>query len=204
MTSSFFIIALAMGQPPAASDKPAEPKIRYGVTPLIRLYQQSSPKIALDSAVKAMEKSRFDYVAAQLLDPAFVDRESTRRGVAFMADVEAEFRTRRIRENEGFSGIPRDQRVPAEPDKLQPLLDAECQARGFRKFVNDLRGLSADDPSQLKELRRFLRDGQIAESGDTAKVTLADTRDRFVFLKKIDGRWYLENRTADEPAKANP
>ncbi len=46
---------------------------RYGVAPDLKTYPQGSPKEALASALKAAESGRFDYLAAQLADPEWVD-----------------------------------------------------------------------------------------------------------------------------------
>lgn len=200
---TFTLLTLFAGQAPAPSSKVETPQARYDVQPLVRLYQQSTPKLALESAIKASEKGRYDYVAAQLLDPAFVDEAATLRGAKDAADVEADLRIRKLKQREGFAAVAKEQLIPDEPERLKPLIDAECQARGFRRLVHDLKSLAADDPGQLKELRRFLRDGVVTEQGDTASITLADTKDKAVYLKKIGTRWYVENRTTPA-AKAEP
>jgi hypothetical protein len=46
---------------------------RYGIAPDLKTYPQGSPKEALASVLKAAEPGRFDYLAAQLADPAWVD-----------------------------------------------------------------------------------------------------------------------------------
>jgi hypothetical protein len=52
----------------------AEPASRYGVAPDGKTYPQATPKEALASVIKAAGARRFDYVAAQLADPAFIDQ----------------------------------------------------------------------------------------------------------------------------------
>ena len=203
MTASLFLIAVFVAQPPTS--KADEVLVRFDILPLVKLYPQNTAKAALESAIKASEKGRHDYVAAFLLDPAFVDAEATSRGKAFAADVEVDLRIRRDREKDD-SNLPRDKRLPDEPDRLQPFIDAEAQARGFRRFVSDMREKALDDPNAVKELRRFLRDGTWEESGDTAKVTVRDIKDRAVFLKKIGTRWFVENKQTEEKpaASTNP
>ena len=51
---------------------------RYGVAPDLKTYPQATPKEALASALKAAEAGRFDYLAAQLADPAWVDERIKR------------------------------------------------------------------------------------------------------------------------------
>jgi hypothetical protein len=46
---------------------------RYGIAPDPKAYPQATPQQALASVLKAVEARRFDYLAAQLADPSFVD-----------------------------------------------------------------------------------------------------------------------------------
>jgi hypothetical protein len=46
---------------------------RYGIAPDPKAYPQATPQEALASVLKAVEAKRFDYLAAQLADPTFVD-----------------------------------------------------------------------------------------------------------------------------------
>lgn len=194
-------VAFAVAQAPRADEVPT----RYDVSPLLKLYPQSTAKLALDSAVKATEKGRFDYVAAHLIDPKFVDAEAKKRGEAFLGEAEVILRIRRDREKRAGSDVSRDQRLPDEPRLFQPFVEVAATEMGFQRLVADLRELVANDPGTVRDLRRFLRDGTWEEGGDTAKVTLRDVKDRAVFLKKVGMRWFVENRQVDEkPANAGP
>jgi HEAT repeat protein len=51
------------------------------------------------------------------------------------------------------------------------------------------------DPPALKQLHRFLDDGEWTTDETTASVRLKDIGDRAVFFRRIDGRWYLEHRS---------
>jgi hypothetical protein len=50
------------------------------------------------------------------------------------------------------------------------------------------------DPPAVKKLARFLKEGEFETLDGTAVVRLKDVKDRVVRLRKIDRRWYLENR----------
>lgn len=78
-----------------------------------------------------------------------------------------------------------------EPD----YVDRRVAALGgkFDRIVDTTRQKFADDPESVKELKRFLNDGQYEEAGDTATVKLKGTP-RLVYLKKVGDRWYFENR----------
>jgi hypothetical protein len=64
----------------------------------------------------------------------------------------------------------------------------------FEKFVAVVKAKWANDPESVKELRRFLSDGNWEETGDTTVAKLKDVKARQVFLKKVGNRWFLENR----------
>ncbi|HVS37492.1 MAG TPA: hypothetical protein VMS17_18155 [Gemmataceae bacterium] len=63
----------------------------------------------------------------------------------------------------------------------------------FRELVKDVQARL--DPAAVKQLHRFFSDGEWTADADAASVHLKDDDDRAVFFRKIDGRWYMENRT---------
>jgi hypothetical protein len=123
----------------------ADPAPRYGVAADPKTYPQATPQETLASALKAVDDKRFDYLVAQLSDPAFVD------------------------------------------DRVRRL-----HGGNFAAQVTDTQ--TRLDPSTVKLLGRFLKDGKWTVEGRQAVVRLDDVRDRAVLLKQIDGRWYLEHR----------
>jgi len=58
------------------------------------------------------------------------------------------------------------------------------------------------DPESIRELRKFLTDGEWQDQGDTASAKCKDVRGKQVYFKKIGNRWFFENRTT--PAKEQP
>jgi hypothetical protein len=67
-----------------------EPARRYGVEADLKTFPQTTPKEALASVLKAVAIKRFDYVAAQLADPDFIDDQVQRLyGGRFTDQVEA-------------------------------------------------------------------------------------------------------------------
>ena len=62
----------------------------------------------------------------------------------------------------------------------------------FEEQVADTRGRL--DPSTVKLLKRFLKDGKWTVTKADALVQLDDVKDRCVRLIQRDGRWYLEHR----------
>jgi hypothetical protein len=59
-----------------------------------------------------------------------------------------------------------------------------------------------DDPSKLRELTRFAKDGEWKVDEKVATATLKILPARRVFLKKIGERWYLEDRDKAESGPA--
>lgn len=68
----------------------------------------------------------------------------------------------------------------------------------FRGLVKETTDRLAADPTLIKELKRFASEGEWEEGEDTATARLKDVKTRAVFLKKIENRWYFENRQKAE------
>lgn len=161
---------------------------RYGILPNTDLYKQDTPKDALGSVILAIERERFDYLAAHLLPKEFVDG--------------------RIKKNAGYY-----EKVAAEQisktavgatlkgAELQAKIKSTADLLGFRQIIDTMAKKQADEPDTLRTLKRFLREGKFEEAGDTVSVTLDGVKDRAIFLKKIEGRWYFENRREAPAAK---
>jgi hypothetical protein len=72
---AFGLLAALVG---LEGDDSPKPGVRYGVTADLKSYPQTGPKETLSSVLKAAEAGRFDYVVAQLADPAWVDERIDR------------------------------------------------------------------------------------------------------------------------------
>ncbi len=68
--------------------------VRYGIAPDLNTYPQKTPQEAFASVLKAAEVKRFDYLAAQLADPAFIDDRVHRLYAGRFADQVDDTRTR--------------------------------------------------------------------------------------------------------------
>jgi hypothetical protein len=187
-------VTLGLGQPPAP------PAARYGVRPLPDQFGHAAPKAALESAIRLIERGRFDYLVAHVLDPAFADKEVADRALRLEDGVEREFRRLRDVQRQD-PALPGDQRLPDDPEAFRKQVQAESTARGFRQLVADVQRTLAENPDHLADLRRFLRSGQLLEAGDTASFGLKDAKDRAVYLKRSPAGWHLENRRQDVPEK---
>ncbi len=68
----------------------------------------------------------------------------------------------------------------------------------FQRLVKATAVHFQDDPTKLRELSRFAKDGTWKEDENRASATLKILPARKVFLKKINDRWYLEDRDKDD------
>jgi hypothetical protein len=187
------VICLAAAQQPGA-DALAP---RYGIPANPRVYPQTDPKTALNSAIQAATDGRFDYLVAHLLDPKFVEERITERANLLEAAVDADLRVLR-RKQQGDPSIDKREQLPNDPPAFAEAVRQEARQRAFRQVVQDVRDKMTEDQMLLKELRRFLREGDLSAEGTTARFSLKDVPDRQVFVTQVRERWHVENRQREE------
>jgi len=193
------VLTVLLGAWPVAAQDPAPPAPpRYGVVAAQEAYPQRTPREALTSAVRAVERGKVDYLVAHLIDPKFVDARVLARARLLEEDVEKEFRARRDAER---ASPPRTGAMPTDEAGFLAAVQREARERAFRQVVRDIRDTLAENPDHMKEFRRFARDGVIVDSGDTSSGTLRDVPDRQVFFRKEGVRWFIEDRQRPEPAE---
>jgi len=56
-----------------------------------------------------------------------------------------------------------------------------------------------EDPGAAKQLERLLKEGEWEDDSASASVHLKEGTDRWVFLRRSNGRWFLENRWKPDP-----
>jgi hypothetical protein len=209
-----FGAGLLTGPQVTGQQKPPEPEevpARYGQQFRPKSYPQGTAKEALASVIAAAEKGDYAYLAAHLLDPAFVDArlEAMSGGPAnpYRRAAEAELVRLRDLQRKSPDAVPRARRVPDDSKQFDDRLAADARTAAFVQLARAVQDKFADDPEALKDLRRFARSGAFPDPGapgDAAKVELADLKDRAVFLKRMSGRWYVENKQAEEKTAAPP
>lgn len=72
--------------------------------------------------------------------------------------------------------------------------DEAKSALAFDRLVREVTGYYAEDPQLLAELRRFAKEGEWEATDAKASAAVAALPGRKVFMKKLEGRWFLENR----------
>ena len=178
------LAGVLVGQSAIAQEPSAD---RYGILPNPDLYKQSTPKDALASVILAIERERYDYLAAHLLPKDYIDAR-LRKSATYFEKAAAE------------QIAATGQGANLKGAELQARVKSKAEQLGF-KYLTDAMGKKlADEPDNLKTLYRFLREGKIDEAADAATVTVAGVKDRTIFLRKVDGRWFFENRR-EEPVK---
>jgi len=63
----------------------------------------------------------------------------------------------------------------------------------FHDMVKETTDQLSHDPDAIKQLRRFLRDGDWKEGDDRASAQLKGVKER-VHFRKVRDRWYFENQ----------
>ena len=192
----FGATSLAVAQPEKTPPQP-----RFGVAPNLVGYPQANAKDALNSAIRAIEREKYDYLAAHLLDAKFVDARVADRAKLLETAVDQELRT--VRENQRKdSDVPLREQLPSDPALFADVVKEEARNRAFKFVIKDIRQHLTEHPEYLKDFKRFLRDGQFTDGGDSANATLRDLKDKQLNFKKVANRWYVEDRQGiEQPEK---
>ena len=185
--------------PAAAQNDPDAPPPRYGVESAPRAYPQNTPQLALGSAIRAAERGKTDFLLAHLLEPTVGD--ALVRDKAKQIEVAVERDLRALREVQRAAAVPPPfaERVPDDVAQFNAAVRREAVARAFRLVARDVANHLSENPDLLRDLRRFLRDGQFVDAGETATATLPGVPERQVTFRKVGGRWFVEDRQLPEP-----
>jgi hypothetical protein len=88
-----------------------------------------------------------------------------------------------------------DKRVEEYKAQIKQKLGDDAKTLlAFDRLANETRDHFKDDPGALKELQLFAKSGEWDSKEATAEAQLKSIPGRRVFLKKMDNRWYLEDR----------
>jgi hypothetical protein len=74
----------------------------------------------------------------------------------------------------------------------------------FDEMVKETTTKLAGNPDSVKELHRFLTEGEWERGENKASASLKDIKDRKVYMRRIGKRWFLENQQQAEAAKSEP
>jgi hypothetical protein len=190
------ILALMIfGTLAVAQEAPVAPT-KFGIKPLNDVYPQGKVTDVLASTIKAIEKDRIEYFVAHLLDPKFVEARINDRAKQLEVVVDKDLRA--LRDEQVQAGIPRRERLPAEPKEFALAVAEEAKNRAFKLVVRDIRAHLAENPESLREFKKFQRIGVVVDTGEVGTITLKDTKDVQLNFKKLETRWYIEDRKTAE------
>ncbi len=177
--------------------------MRFNVVPNARLFPQSSPPLALGSAIKAIDSGRYELLVAYLLDEQVVAEKIADRAATLAVEVENDLRQLRQLQKADPLSYSVEARLPDEPAAFAVRVKDAAVLRAYAKLVVDVRGKFTEDPTALKDLKRYLREGDVQIEGETAKITLKNAKGQGIFFKKVGERWFLEDRQVElKPAAA--
>ncbi len=174
---------------------------RYGVAPRVKAYPAGTPKEALRSAIAAIDRGDYTYLAGQLLDPKFVDGAVVERGLTFEKQTAAELTQLREFQRANPEQVSDDDRVPRDPGAFAALVTLRARDRAFQQLARDLGQRLRDDPQLVKDMRRVARDGSFADADPAATATHPDLKGRSLYFKRYGERWFIENRNSSEEPK---
>lgn len=198
MRAAFALAVLLGAGSLTLAQPPQEPAPRYGIKSRQKVFTQGTPREALRSVLGAMEKSEYTYLVAQLLEPKFVDDAVTDRTKLFEADAELKLANLRDFQRANPDKVAAEDRVPLDPKGFRDMAAVKARELAFKQLVRDVSQKLADDPQVARDLGRILRDGTFTEAAPAATATHADVKNRTLYFKSVDGRWFLENRQAEE------
>jgi hypothetical protein len=162
-------IMLLVVAPAWAQTKKPEPPPHFGIPAETEFYPQDSPKQAMASIAKALDRGRYEYLLAHLVDPIYTD-------ATFL-----KFYRRK------FGKSPEDDRSIPAADQAARVKEA------LEAFIAEVKNDRASEPKKALRLERLLKSGNVEESGTTARVTLKDEPGVSLTLQQIEGRWYMSN-----------
>jgi predicted transcriptional regulator len=175
--------------------------VRHGVTLNIRSYPQGTPKETLASVIKAIEDSRFDVLVAHLIEEQLIEKRAAEHGKQLEGDAEKKLEDLRKKQLANPLSVPKGERLPNEVQAFNAIIREEAKEMGFQATIDEVKKKYAGDLSLVKELKRYLRDGEVGGSGDNAKITLKGVPGKAVFLVRVNNRWFIEDRQEEKDEK---
>ena len=142
------------------------------------LYKQETPQETLTSVIIAVGRERYDYLAAHLLDPAFVD-------------------VRLAISQTYFERVSGQQIVATAAGAALRAADLDLRVRevatraNFQNLTGQIGRKIADEPDNVRDLKRFAREAKFQVAGDSAIATIKDVKDKGSISRRsrIAGSW---------------
>ena len=181
-------LTILLAMTAAAQQPDVNPAPRFNVLFNERYFKQATPQETLASIVKAGELGQFDYIASYLMTES---------------EADALIRIRAKEKADPFK--PRaENALPIDPAEFEKRVQSEATWRGYYQLVKDIRERFEEDQSHIRELQRFLRDGEVTVADATAKIAIRKDPGKALYFKLVGKRWFLEDRTQELPAQPKP
>jgi hypothetical protein len=180
------LFAIAIGLLAVAGASAQDVPPRFDIIYNSELYRQDTPQETLKSLLGAISRERYDYALAHLIDPADVNARLAANQTYF---------ERMAAEQVGSTAAGRALDAPEFQRRVQDV----GTRLNVRQLGDQLRSKLTDETDNVKDLKRFAREGQFQEAGETATATIKDVKDRALYFKKVGSRWFMENRKEDRP-----
>lgn len=193
-------VAIVMLSVTAAAAQPAAVPPRYGVRIEPVLYSQASPKEAVASLAALIERKKFTYITAHLIDPATVDARVAQRANDFIPAVEKQLDDLRARQRAQPAGVDPLDRVPDDARRFSDLVRERAETLAFDEVAKDVRAHLGEYPEHLAFFRKLAKDGTFTDAGAESVGTLATDFVKKLYLKKVGTRWVVEDRKPDPNA----
>jgi hypothetical protein len=168
--------------PVAIAQQAAKDERQFGISLNSDFYPQDSPKNTMTSLIRALDKERYDYIVAHLLNPAYVD-EQLRAAAPTFENEAREHVAREGLDKKGFTN-----------EFIRERVRQLAAQENFANLVRRVKATLEGSPESVKELRKLAREGEVIEGGESTSVKHKEIKDRALFMRNILGRWYLENK----------
>ena len=159
---------------------------RYGVLPAPEFYPQGTPQEALATAAKLLDKQRYTYLLAHVLDPQFVDAEVAARARRLEPAVEKQLAAVRADQRRSLPpDTPPERVIAADPARFAEQVRAEAERQAFGELVKAMQDNLGEFPEQVTQLLAVANTGTVAENGPAAPPEAKAVPGKKVFLKQL-------------------
>lgn len=168
---------------------------RYGIAPAPEFYPQGTPAEALATAAKLMEKQRYSYLLAHVVDPAVVDAQVAARVQQLTPAVEKRLAEIRADQKRNLrADTPPEDVIPADPVGFADKVRAVAEKQAFADLVKALQEHLAEFPENVTQLGAISREGMIAENGPAATAEVKSVPGKKVLLRQLGVNALKESR----------
>jgi hypothetical protein len=168
---------------------------RYGIAPAPEFYPQGTPTEVLATAAKLMEKQRYSYLLAHVVDPAVVDAQVAARVQQLTPGVEKRLAEMRADQRRNLrADTPPEDVIPADPAGFADKVRAVAERQAFGDLVKALQDHLTEFPENVTQLGAISREGMIAENGAAATAEVKGVPGKKVLLKQLSVSAVKESR----------